>query len=427
MDVGRSSTQDGMSTTPISILMFCNTTVRAGVEEHILELLRGLDRQQFQPHLACPQVLLDQFGSDIPKDVHVTPIMLDGLVDFRDAVQLARALRERKIGILHSHMFRASLFASPIGKLCRVPVIIETAHSCEVWRRGWLKSRYIVDRLMGPTVDCFIGVSDACGRFLAEKKKLPARKIRVIRNGCPLEKFDPERSAPAGMRHSLGFAENDPVMVALARLDPQKGHHVLLDAMPQALKEFPNARLVCVGNGILREKLEKQAESLSITHAVRFVGYQTNPQDWLALADFTVLPSYYEGLPLVAIESLAAGRTMVATAVDGTPDVILDGKTGLTVPPGDSARMAEAMCTLLRDPSLRKKLALAGRQHVLAEFSAQRFVHDTAQLYLDAWACRTQRSRSWAIRGTEKLAVRASSECEYADYSEKRSARRAGR
>lgn len=402
--------------------MFCNTTVRAGVEEHILELLRGLDRRQFRPHLACPQALLNQYGSDIPKDVFVTPIMLDRLFDLRDAVRLARILRQRRIDILHSHMFRASLFASPIGKLCRVPVIIETAHSCEVWRRGWLKSKFIVDRLMAHTVDYFIGVSDACGRFLVEKKKLPAGKIHVIRNGCSLDKFDPERLAPAGMRYSLGFSENDPVLVALARLEPQKGHQVLLEAMPRVLKEFPHARLVCVGNGILREKLEMQTSSLGISRAVRFVGYQTNPQDWLALADLTVLPSYYEGLPLVAIESLAAGRAMVATAVDGTPDVIIDGETGLTVPPGDSLRMAEAICTLLRDRSLRKKLALAGRRHVLEEFSSQRFVRDTARLYVDAWASRTQSSRSHANRSTKELAVRTNSEPDYRGYAQKGSA-----
>lgn len=386
MDVGNGLRQVRMKTKAISVLFFTNSTVRAGVEEHILELLRGLDHEKFQLYLACPAELLQKYANDIPKDVQVAPIMIDHMSDFRGAIQLIQMLRRHRIDILHSHQFRSSAFASPIGRFCRVPVIIETSHSCEVWRRGWLKSKYIIDRLIGHSVDHYIAVSDACGHFLTDKKKLPARKVHVIRNGCNLEKFYPERQAVSGIRASLGFGGNDPVLVVLARLDPQKGHHVLLDAMPWVLKEFPNARLVCVGDGVLRESLEEQASSLGIKDSVRFVGYQPNPQDWLALADLTVLSSYYEGLPLVAIEALAAGRTMVATAVDGTPDVIVDGITGLTVPPGDSKRMAEAICTLLRNPALRQTLAQAGRRHVLANFSSQRFVRDTARLYVDTWS-----------------------------------------
>lgn len=397
-----------MTTKPISILVFTNSTVRAGVEEHILELLRGLDRDTFRLFLACPAELLEKYGNDIPKDVGTTPILIDRFLDVRGAIQLAQMLRRHEIDILHSHQFRSSAFASPIGWLCRVPVIMETSHSCEVWRRGWLKSKYMVDRFAGLFVDHYIAVSDACARFLAEKKKLPAKKIHVIRNGCRLEKFDPERLAPSGMRASLGFGENDPVLVALARLEPQKGHHVLLDAMPAVLRELPNVYLVCVGDGVLRDSLEQQANSLGIRDAVRFVGYQSNPQDWLALADFSVLSSYYEGLPLVAIESLAAGRTMVATAVDGTPDVIIDGKTGLAVPPGDSQRMAQAICTLLRNPSLRKTLAEAGRRHVLKNFSAARFVRDTAQLYLSAWNCRAHHLGSQASEQAEEERVESS-------------------
>jgi len=369
-------------------------------------LLRGLDREKFRLYLACPAELLQKYGNDIPSDVQVAPILIDHISDFRGAMQLARMLRRHKIDILHSHQFNASLFASPIGWFCRVPVIIETSHSCEVWRKGWLKSKYVVDRLAGCIVDYYIAVSHACGDFLTKQKKLPASKVRVILNGCNLEKYDPARPIPIDLRETLGFGQRDPILVALARLEPQKGHHVLLDAMPEVLREFPTSRLVCVGDGILRETLEKQTDLLGIREAVRFVGYQSNVPDWLAFADFTVLPSYYEGLPLVAIESLAAGRTMVATAVDGTPDVIINQETGLTVPAGDSKRMAEAICTLLRNPTLRQTLAQAGRRHVLDAFSSQRFVQDTARLYLDAWDRRLGHSVAPGIAETGQLTGR---------------------
>lgn len=98
-----------MSTQPISLMFFSNSTVRAGVEEHILELLRGLDRHLFELHLACPKELQEKFGDDIPKDVQVTPLMIDSISDVGGAFDLARALRRYKIQILHAHMFRASL------------------------------------------------------------------------------------------------------------------------------------------------------------------------------------------------------------------------------------------------------------------------------------------------------------------------------
>src|SRR5439155_23179940 len=130
---------------------------------------------------------------------------------------------------------------------------------------------------------------------------------------------------------SLGFGDDDPVLVVIGRLEPQKGHRVLLLALPAIRHEFPGVRVVFVGEGGLKAELEQQVAGAGLTDAVRFVGRQSNVVDWLALADVTVLPSFYEGLPLAAIEALAAGRPIVATAVGGTPEVVVDGPTRLTV------------------------------------------------------------------------------------------------
>lgn len=369
---------------PIRILYFSNTQARGGVEEYLLVLLKKLDRRRFRPYLVCSPKVAELLGKDIPPDVKTIALELRSPRHIGAAAALARVLRGERIGVLHSHLFYGSLFASPVGRMCRVPVILETPHIREHWRKG-LKGHFAVDRMISRCVDHYIAVSHANARYLTGEKRFPARKITTIHFGCDLSRFDPCRPAPAGMRESLGFAESDVVLAAIGRLEPQKGHAVLLAAMPKVLAVLPNVRLVCVGDGQLRAALEAQARSLGLDAKVRFVGYQANIPDWLAVADISVLPSYFEGLPLIAIESLAAGRPVVATAVDGTPEVVLDGKTGLLAPPGDAGALAEAICRLAAGAPLRRQMGAAGRAWVLEHFSEDRFIRETEEFYARAW------------------------------------------
>ncbi len=414
-----------MNLRPIPILLFSNATVRGGAEEHILQLVGGFDRSLFEPHLACPAELAEQIRNDLPCDVGLHPLMLDRVTDFAGARKLAQVLRRNRIQILHSHMFRASLFASPIGRLYHVPVIIETSHGREVWRAGWLKSRFFVDRFTARFVDRLIAVSDATARYLTEEKGIAAEKISVIRSAIVVDQFDPQRRAPAGLKASLGFAESDPVIAILGRLEPQKGHQVLIEAMPEVVRAFPSARLVCLSDGSLRPELEKMVAEMNLNENVRFVGRQPDIRDWLALSDFTVLSSFYEGLPLAAIESLAMCRPVVATAVDGTPEVVLDGKTGLTVPPGNPRKLAQAICRMLREPEWARETARAGREYVLQHFSVKNLVQKTQELYLRTWQEKTSRDQadsrdlalqptSWSAESTRTEGSHAPTEVEHA-------------
>jgi glycosyltransferase involved in cell wall biosynthesis len=312
------------------------------------------------------------------------PLTLSSPTQVASAFRLARLLRERRVKIVHSHQFYSSLFASPIGGLCRVPVILETPHLRESWRTGRIKSSFAVDRAVGRFVDYYIAVSQSNARYLVESKRLPSRKVIVIHNGCDLRRFDSLRHSGNTVRSGLGLRESDPMMVVVGRLEPQKGHGVLLDAFVQVRAEFPSAVLVCVGEGSLRGELERKAADLGLAVAVRFVGFQSNVPEWLAAADLMVLPSFYEGLPIVAIESLATGKPVVATAVDGTPEVVVDGKTGLTVPPGDAGALSVALRRLLRDSELRQRMGQEGRRWVAENFTQELQIRRTQELYLHA-------------------------------------------
>ena len=371
-------------TRPLSVLYFSNSLVRGGAEEHVLTLLRGLDRRKFEPHLVCTPEVAEQIRRDLPDDVALTPIRLRRPRQVGQAARLAGLLHARRVDVLHSHLFYASLFASPIGSFCRVSLIVETPHIREHWRGG-VKGHFVVDRAVARFVDRYIAVSRANAQYLIQDKRLPREKITVIHNGCDLSRFDPSTPAPAGLRAQLGIRADDPILLVAGRLEPQKGHGILLEALPQVRAHFPRVRLICAGEGALRGELEELARALRLDDAVRFVGFQRDITPWLALADVTVLPSRYEGLPLVAIESLAAGRPMVATSVDGTPEVIVHERTGLTVEPGSPDRLALAICRLLGSPEERARMATAGRAWVVEHFDQREQVRRTEELYLSGF------------------------------------------
>jgi glycosyltransferase involved in cell wall biosynthesis len=376
---------------PLRVLQFSNALVRGGAEEHILHLVRGLDRARFRLHLVCPPELARALLSDLPSDVELTTLRLRGPAHVWSIMRLAWLIAARRIDILHSHLSFGSLFASPIGWACRVPVIVETPNLNDPAPRRWAALWTLSDLVVNSCIDVSIAVAQANARHLVAKKRRSAAKVVVIHNAADLRRFDPDRPPPSEMRRSLGFPEEALVLVTVARLQPQKGHRVLLDALVTVRREFPLVRLVCVGDGPLRSELERRVSELGLQDTVRFVGDRRDVPDWLALAELSVLPSFFEGLPLVAIESLAAGRPVVATAVDGTPEAVVDGVTGLTVPSGNAGRLAEAICRLLRDPDLRRRLGATGRRLAEERFDREHQLSEIQALYTKAWNARTRR------------------------------------
>jgi glycosyltransferase involved in cell wall biosynthesis len=368
--------------------MFDNEVVRGGAEEHMLCLLKGMDRSRFRPLLVCPAELLELLRQDLPSDVEVLTLNLQSHRQFGLMRELSGFLRGQQVQVLHSHGFRPSILASPVGRWARVPIVVETPHVREYWRKGW-RSSYIFDRMAGRFVDQYIAVSEANKRYLVEEKKLPAKKVTVIRNGCDVKHFEAAHDLPADLKRSAGFWGNDPVLLVAARLEPQKGHSVLLRAMVPLKAEFPDLRLVMLGDGGLRTELEAQACELGLEGSVFMPGHCPDIRGWMSAATVCVLPSFAEGLPLFAIECLAAQRPMVASAVDGTPEIVVDGKTGLTVPPGDVAALADAIGSLLRDPARAARLAASGAEWVRKCFTLERQVCETEELYEELWRAKT--------------------------------------
>lgn len=365
-----------------SVLYFTNSTLWGGAEEHMCVLLRNLDRKVFRPHLVCDRIMCERFRSAIPGDVEITPLVLSNPSHVTAAMRLARLLVGGRFHIVHSHMFWSSLFASPIAWACRVPIIVETLHGTEAWRKGW-KATYIVDRATVRFVSKYVAVSQSDARFLANTKHVPAGKITIIHNGIDTGRFATRLGAGHAIRQELGFTEEDNVLIMIARLHPGKGHRVLLDAIPHLLPLYPRLKLLCLGEGEFEPELRALCGSLGLGESVRLLGYRRNVPDWLAAADINVLPSFYEGLPLTILEAMASGLPSVASNVGGIPEAIEDGVSGLLVPAGDPRRLAEAISILLRDRGKRAQLGQAARARALENFDYERQVRSTERMYLE--------------------------------------------
>jgi len=304
-------------------------------------------------------------------------------LDWREIMRLSSVLRRERIDIVHCHMAIASACASPIARLSRVPVLIETAHGREIWREGKrLRGSFWVDRQVGRLTDRFIAVSEAVARHLIENKRIPIHKITVIRNGRDLSQYQPANCAQAReARVELLLEQDAPVILMLARFSIEKGHRLLIESVRQLISRWPQLIVLLAGDGPLENEIKAQCARFGLANNVRFLGYRSDTQKLLAAADIVVLPSRIEGLPLVAVEALASGRAVVGTAVGGTPEVVINGDTGLVVPPEDPIRFGEALESLLCDPERRKRMGTRGRKLVEERFDVRSQVERTTALY----------------------------------------------
>lgn len=367
---------------PIRLLYFLNSPgVPGGVEEHVAELALRLPEDRFAVTVVCPRSCRAFFEPVARSGRRIVALDLYRPTHVWAMARLVQMLRAEAIEIVHSHQFRATMYAAPLARLAGVPVVVETPHLREAWRRGWLKRSYLIDRLVYTAVDRFIAVSRANERHLIEAKRCRGDRIVQIYNGRDLSVFSPDGGARARTRASLGVAADELLIAHVGRLAEQKGHRYLLEAFVSVRQKVSRARMVFVGDGELRTDLERVVRERGWDTEVLFTGYQSEPRDFLAAADIVVLPSLYEGLPLVAVEAGAMGRPMVATAVDGNPEVIVNGVTGLLVPPADPERLAAALIELAADPDRRERMGAKAREFVVQRFSIEQHVARHAAFY----------------------------------------------
>jgi glycosyltransferase involved in cell wall biosynthesis len=373
-----------------TVVHYTDSNGFGGAERVMLQLLAGLDRARWRPlllHHGNPALARLVAGA---RDLGVELREVPTLVRPRDLVHLpsfVRALRGEDAMVFHAHL-PAPLrgrYALMAAAAARVPAIVATAHlvsDVAPPSRGGFPQR-----LAAVCTDRYIAVSEGVAKRMRDRLGVSEGKVLVVYNGIDAE-GDPAPSGD-GLRTRIAGRSDRPIVLTVARLDTQKGHPYLL----AAAAEIPHAVFALVGEGGEQAALESQARALGIAERVRFLGHRDDVPELLAACDVFVLPSLYEGLPLSVLEAMAAAKPVVATAIEGTGEAVVDGVTGLLVPPADPARLAGAIRALLADGTLASRMGEEGRARVRREFSLRKMIDGVTGVY-DVLLERTRRRRA---------------------------------
>jgi glycosyltransferase involved in cell wall biosynthesis len=276
--------------------------------------------------------------------------------------ELAAWLRREEIDLVHAHMFRAEVLGTRAAVAAGVPVIMATVHSSRV--RSPEDVAVLAE--LTPAMDRLIVPSAAIARKVAAEGRGDA-PFAVIPNGVDLSRFaTPARCA---FRREFGVPPAVPLLGVVARLEPEKGHRYLLEAMPAILSAAPDAWLAVVGEGSEGASLQQLAAALGVTDRVVFTGRRDDVAALTADLTVAVLPSLREAQGISILEAMARRVPVVASAVGGIPEVIRSGVDGILVPPAEPAALADALGSLLADPALRRRIGEAGYATVRDRFS----------------------------------------------------------
>lgn len=351
-----------------------------GAEDLVAAIVRGLNPERFAAEVAC-------LGFPGPVGVELQaagfPVSHLGLDVKRASCRslvagVRRLLRELRPDILHTHLYHPNLYGRLAALGLGIPVVAAVHNSytrVKLHRRLW---NYLLGRASDRILVGSAQVRDDVRRY----DRVPASRLVLMPYGIRLAELATPLS-PEEARQALkvsGF-----VMGAVGRLEEQKGHVYLLEALAQIQQAIPDAALVLAGDGRRREDLERRARELGVAERVRFLGTRRDlPLIYRAL-DLFVQPSLWEGLPLALLKAMGAGLPVLATRVSGVREVVDDGVNGRLVEPKDPEALARVITELYRQPEARARLGAAAHLTIRDNYSLEAMLARLERLYLELW------------------------------------------
>jgi glycosyltransferase involved in cell wall biosynthesis len=358
----------------MKILLVLHTRTVGGVERHALALMQGLRERGHEVAYAGPAKgwlgrRVEELG--LPS----FDLRMRGYLDLPSMFRLARLAREFGADLLHGHSQRGSHYAAMAGLIARLPAVA-TAHSPRSWRFFGAARR-------------IIAVSDSVRRTLIEHGRAE-RKIRVVYNGV-VDLLPGIGNAPE-LRDELDLPPDALIGGMVSRLVPQKGHDLIVRVMAEHA-DLHNFFLVVVGPDRTRwgRQVRELAESLGVAHRLRFLGERHDVGSLMASFDFVLAPSRQEGFSLTLIEAASVGKPVIATAVDGNAEMVVDGVTGLLTEAESVDGLARAIRRLRDEPGLGLALGTAARERYEREFTIDAMIRRTLAVYGEALDSRRQK------------------------------------
>ena len=344
-------------------------------------MARSLDRARYLPHVACFRDIgyrAEELHRDQVPVLHLPVTSLASASAIQGVRTLRQYIRRHDIRIVHTWDFPMNLYAAPLARAFRVPVILTSQRQSRVLYPGvhrWLR---ITDRLSdGIVVNC-----DAVRREMMQQDGTPEKKLLLCYNGLDTSTFQP-RDFDAPSRDTLTIG-------VLCALRPEKDLLTLVNAFHRIRDVRPGLRLAIVGQGVLREPLEQRARELALGDQIHFEPATSDVPGWLHRMDIFVLPSLSEALSNSLMEAMGCGCAPVATRVGGNPELVDGERTGLLFKPGDDMGLAECLRRLVLDDNLRRSIARAASERMRHEFSLEEAASRLAEIYDDRLAAKAR-------------------------------------
>jgi glycosyltransferase involved in cell wall biosynthesis len=322
-------------------IAFCITDLDpGGAEQALVQIVTRLDRREWEPAVYC----LGPAGALVaPLESAGIAVTCFGARSARKVSvlwKLARELGRFRPRILQTFLYHANITGRLAAWTAGVPHVVCGIRVAE--RRGRMRLR--IDRLTDWMVDRHVCVSESVAEFARMEGGLPARKLVVIPNGVDAARF--AEASPADLV-PFGIPRSARTLLFVGRLDFQKGPELLIEAADRVLTAHADAHVLLVGDGPLRARLAAQAQQTAVADRIHFAGARSDVPMLMRASYALVLPSRWEGLPNVVLEAMSAGLPVVATAVEGTREVVKSGETGWLVPPDSVDALADALDRLL--------------------------------------------------------------------------------
>jgi glycosyltransferase involved in cell wall biosynthesis len=347
-----------------------------GAEMMLLKMLRNFENDKYEHFVISLHPEKNRLCDTIEKEGFKVYLLnfrkRNFVVSF---IKLLSILKREKPHIAHNYLFHADLFGRIAAKAMRVPIVISSLRSVEIGGR----LHEILLRMTDFYVDRVTAVSKTVANAHISKGTTKKNKIHIIYNGVELK--DNQAKEIPSIRRNMDIKDDNFLLLTVGGLRKVKGHIFLFNALKMLKEKGLKFKLMVVGKGSERRKLEKEIIERDLGSEVALIGEREDISELLAASDAFVLASLWEGLPNTLLEAMAAGLPVIATCVGGIPEVVDDNKTGLLVEPKDSDTLAEAIGRIIEGSELRERLAQNARDYAIKNFDIKKTVSDTEKLY----------------------------------------------